>query len=64
MNSIANIIPHNWEIDEYKRDRWMKNINKPRNGFRYGVYSKEIICEYAALPFDSGMYEIVIIKAD
>ena len=42
----------------------MKNINKPRNGFRYGVYSKEIICEYAALPFDSGMYEIVIVKAD
>ena len=42
----------------------MKSVNKPRNGYRYGAYSLEVICDCATLPCDSGMYKIVIVKTD
>jgi len=42
----------------------MKSINKQRNGSRNGVYSLEILREYAVLSYNGGTYKIVLVKTD
>ena len=42
----------------------MKSINKPRNGFRYGAYSSEIIRDYATSLYKTETYKIVAVKTD
>ena len=42
----------------------MKSIKRQRNGFRYGAYRLEILCEYAALSYNGGTYKIALVKTD
>ncbi|MCK4964249.1 MAG: hypothetical protein KAH98_00715 [Dehalococcoidia bacterium] len=42
----------------------MKDINRPQNGFRYGVNTLEVLQEFATFTNDSKTYKIVLVRTD